>query len=261
MKDKLQLNTPEIAYTIPYEWGQLHMTEAADDAYGITPLTTVVDGGSDEYRHLDYNPSIDLTIVSPEETDVEPIRPTTTKNQKSLAGVVNLGIASDEFIEANETGLAQLIEQTGMPIPEDEIEKVTASLHQDTPQMLAHLMADLSQAEVETLLSGHILGEQDAILNRYIKAIGTLGVVGGIGIVAPAAILNGGSINPVSFLMGMSYTGYHISRIQKRVQQNLEDRTKSQKKAETLARLAGLFVSSDIHRSYCRSHFDRQFEV
>ena len=59
-KQKIEHTLPsaELEYTIQYNWGQLHMTKAANDAYDIVPLTSVVDGGSDEYRHMDNFPSI-----------------------------------------------------------------------------------------------------------------------------------------------------------------------------------------------------------
>jgi hypothetical protein len=51
--------SPEIKYTLPFEWGNLHVTKAADTAYGLMPVTDVVVNG---HQQLAINNATDAEL-------------------------------------------------------------------------------------------------------------------------------------------------------------------------------------------------------
>lgn len=261
-KQKIEQTLPsaELEYSIQYDWGQLHMTKAANDAYDIVPLTSVIEGGSDEYRHIDEYPSIDITITSPNEF-VEPVRPVTTKKQPSLVGTINLGINTDSLIDNGQEKLIEFIETTGIDIPEDDIRELRDTIERDTPQMMAHILVELASKEAQLLISENEILKSERRLLKRIKTLGFTAIGGSVAVVTPSIILNDGIVSPINAVIGLGYTGAYIKLIHRSVKDYLKFQPLVDSGANALGYFRSLRVADDIHQSFCRKHFDENFEV
>ncbi len=261
MKKISNNETPEIEYSIPYNWGHLHMTERAHQAYKVIPLTPVIEGGSDEYNNIDGSPSIDITVRVPEEEFTEPVRPIVNRRQKSLVTSVTPGLDSKTVEASTERALMDLIDIFGSDIPEGEIEKISSQIKQDTPQKIGHLITELSMVQTQREFAEHLQAEADKRSVRQSRAVGAIGVAGGAMILSLTSLLGGEGASPESIAIATGYSGYGVYKMGRLSKDYLKNRQLIKQGNGLASSIVAEVVGEDIHRSFCRRHFDSEFEV
>ena len=255
-----------IRYTVPFEWGTIRVTEAAHEAYLLTPLREGVQKG-------DIAPEarpgyVDVRLVSPEEVPESSQGANRDLHIFTLLHEERLGIhagfsqsvaespksarnllqdiygAEDEEFEA----IMEDFESSSEDLPEELAERqqlsqlLVHSLSGAIPQPVINSYSDIERSESNrkalrraTVSGGVMLGA---------SGVGALvvGPVMGLSLVAEAIF---GTYATAGFWIARRYMKAYLGGASGREQKIADE-------AEQLARA----VSDDIHETYCLAHFD-----
>lgn len=258
MKESEQTNTPEIAYSVQYPWGQLHVSESAHDAYRMQPLTPVIEGGSADFTPDTDSPSIELTVVTPSELDQEPVV-ATSESTNALAGLIELGPSIQSVTDIAESTLEQLVSEAGVDVAESEFADATEEFQQDAPQQLAHLLAARTAHEVERLVESDVLDQVDERLYSRLRMLGSITVLGNAGVVAPNFFFDDGAVGPLSYSLATLYSAFWLMRGRQELKRYMESKPQVERSASLAGVAMAQVVGEDIHASYCRRHFNNEF--
>jgi hypothetical protein len=266
----------DIKYTIPYEWGTLRVSEAADEAYGFVPLTAqIVKGNSDEVLASDnkFNHRADIILMSPDEyreheewdfdqTD-EPVGIGVSIRTKKQQTLIKLGLTQDRQGMLRRV-LKGLSEETG--VDEDEIDAAFTSADDDIPatEKIAHeLPQDLIHAVCDSIGTAASTAAEQVLNQRQDRqALRRAAALGGTGLASAGVILGLGSYDQVVDVETVALAGTYVTGFfgvaYSSMRQYLSQRYMAGRYNERLSYTAGQTVAESIHKTFCARHFDRQ---
>src|SRR5438309_5078337 len=122
--DQISAN-PEVAikYTLPFEWGRLQVSEAADQAYGFVPLVPNVLKGDQEIKipkDSMFKGRTDILILGPDEHEDASLPFGLPPDIAAILGSVSIDFAKDRSIIKAATG------QTNSELADDILHGIAA---------------------------------------------------------------------------------------------------------------------------------------
>ncbi len=264
-----------VEYTVPYSWGTLQVTEAAHQAYGLNPLVATTNSRSKTTTlPSDSAPHVDVLLIAPEEGEdhIPPgafaLRPTLHKEGVSL--IVGFGNDRASLGEEFKRGLLGQLQMIANTDDEDILERVTnedgvsalEALEHEVPQALAHGLA----IGVKEGLENPLVSWERMQSNK--KFLGFVARMGGLAVGGSTVILT--SPNFVAPELPMTYgrlvipTAFAVSSLAlnyRTIRRWLQTSDYREIAVQESAELKAMEVSTSLHQTYCRQHFDEQFEA
>lgn len=249
-------------YELPFIWGSLHVTEQADAAYGLVPLTTQsLESEANRLSGIEAkNFRTDIWLVGPKELEYlppsypdSPIFSGRSETQTSDKGIeVICGFAKDD--EEITQFVLELTESDGMELPEDAPPDL---LTQGAHQMIAHGIVDIVATNV-AFATQHLLENDtgNTVLSRARKDF-LIGLGGGTYMSVSQLVMQGhvdtfGEVASGGLVVGGAMFAYHGLR------QYIHNMAAIRRMIDEKSNQFGMIVASDIHRTYCTKHFDSQ---
>lgn len=246
-------------------WGSLHVTEQADTAYGLVPLTTLTLEESEANRLSMVKPPgfrTDIWLVGPEEFEhpLIPFPGTPIVSGASRTEQTDKGLEVTCSFEQRDVQIIHQfqdrIESGEAELPEDPSPHL---LSQEAHRMVADALVNMVAKNV-TAAAQHFL-ENDVsnmVLSRARKNF-QIGLGGAAFVLAAELIVQGrvdtlGEVSISSLVVGSAMVAYH--GIKKYLENLGEIRHGSSVIAEQYAQV----VAYDIYRTYSASHFNQQAE-
>ncbi len=258
----------EIRYTIPYEWGQLRVTDEAMDAFHLIPLVSGVHDGLPPKEPHDQ-PQIIITIVGPNKIAKHAIDGVSP----SLVSSINVSEGSrptDVVVAATES-VADIIKrlksdltmhldidlETTETMVNHEGRTIDDFVGTEFPQDLAHNFALVAASECARAE----LYRRNKVSERLIKKqskLNTIATVGSVALAGSVNVMTGQSDQSISvWLLGL-FTAIQTASFfinQKRI----EKKDVSLKLSNSIASVQfGDKVHSDIHEAFCRNAFEER---
>ena len=258
--------TLPLEYTVPYDWGSLHVSQEAHDSYGIMPFCpNVIEGGQFDSSKQRPDPRLDVFLVGPKESQTQ------GSELHSVSQIYKHGIGIAVAFPDNQVDLHQKIvsdlnfalSQLHEDAPKNILEYITdedgipavESVEHDIPQLFAHTFASLSGLEMAAALETWINRYDSNRIYRQVKLLGAGGIVGA-GVVLTPALLADSHIGIGNLVIPSVYltTYWNLARLNlKRFFRNQEQK---QEVAKLTSKVAGLQISDSIHKTFCSRHFD-----
>lgn len=270
----------DLAYTIPYEWGNFYVSQEAKDSYGLIPLTAEAQSGSPvDHISTPGNPDFSITVVGPNEFfDNEP------EMQMSQTGVLRLlrqysdsgvelklgfsdNIASiKDVLQARlKHGLAHMFdmepdeveEHLGEVVDEHDI-PLNESIEQEAPQMFVHGLCGVIR---ETGIDAMEKWSNADVNRRFYKRVKFNGAValGGTALMTTIPTLAGEFHLPNLIATGV-YASTQAFILKTSVKRYLQSENSLRQATQLFAMQFTTQATNDIHNSFCRHEFDRQME-
>lgn len=272
-----------IKHTLPFEWGSLRVSEAADMAYELVPLTANFIKGSGKEVGQSEILAINIWLLAPEEVPEEQwaeLRPfgdlTETWTTTSIDGKrIDIAIAhsknrasiSDVGISDMEELFAQASEATGIDLEDllNSIEDEHGFNHEDlvrrmVPTLITHATVAAIQVETELAVAKHIKNEMDNVVINKVSLRGAV-ALGGAGVVLAPDIINGEGVSTPSVVISGTLAGALLWLGRRDLKNFLWNRPVFDKSAERIAETRGFMVGQSVHEAYCPNHFDRVNEA
>ncbi len=258
-----------IEYSIPYSWGALQVSEAAHDTYDLIPLTADVVESDIEVTSQEITP-IKLLLVSPDEfsegkpNDVNycDFGQYRIDQEKGLNTVVtSLGIDAESVRSITRNGLGNIGYMLGLPIDnisdEDGI-PVSESIEAETGQILAHKFSMLGSVAVKNLIHQDMLERENKRAVRTVTALGTAAAASSSIILGVNAAT--GTLDGFDFALAGGMASFYTMRLRSVVKKYLHNVRHINQLSSQAGTLVGGLVGEDVHSSYCKKVFDRNFE-
>ena len=241
-----------IKYTIPYEWGVLRVTNEADAAYGLIPLTPQATAGdviADNTANRQTS-RVEIRLAGPQELEQQV---DSVDDVRHWAGGVILAKIDDKSLNLTIGFVASTDEIVASFEDSSAIEEVKDTV----PYILVH---ELTQ-EIEVATASLMTIIEDQKSNRRLRR--QVWTSGGIAVAATTALATFdftiGEISPTSAaLFGTTVVSqaaiFHNTR--RRANNLAADLTR----AHFLAGLTlGATAARDVHDSYCRNVFNATY--
>jgi hypothetical protein len=257
-----------IQYSIPYKWGDWHVSETAHDAYGLVPLTADVLPGYVSQDKTELRPNTQIFLVTPGELGIPEIpsggffvRPILSKHGVEIT--IALGENAEELTSRLQESTLQAIgEHTGLDVDNlkrDAIDGDGVSLEENlkhaVPQMVMHNFVNALGQRVPELTTIWKRVEMNRKFAKRVAAYGGVVLTGGA-IVALSTITNHSADSNTMELLGLYY-GVEGGIVYDMLRRHLRLANSKEHLLETQSKVYGDMVASDIHSTYCRDHFDR----
>jgi len=250
----------KIAYHIPLRDGVFQVTQEAHETYGLVPLTpNATNGVVQNLPKKTDQPFVHVILASPgelEDSDRD------TLDAGEAGSFINTIIIDNQivFTIALSPHLADEME-----IPEDLInneQESDALIEDQIGQFYAHTLTGLVEKITSKNSVFQFLSEVE---NKFQKKVRTRQVLGASGFAAVAinGLYNGQNNTPT--LLAVAFANYLLqttllqSTLRKHSREQLDGTT--QMIANLKARTLASSIASDIHESYCSSHFASQFNL
>lgn len=258
----------DIKYTVPFEWGALHVSEAADRAYDLVPLTA---NTRDGYVAADTSgkAASRVFIVGPGEMDIPPVEGTNLYVTSGVYGkavqvVAMLGKTSQSRISDVQQITLEAAQQATL-LDDDELQMAIDNGNIELPSVedtantisqvvLHNLVRTLEQPATNAWMS-LLRAERAERQYAKIRNLSAFTLLLSAGMVAGFTAANHGSTPPYALAM----TGLYLTiGIGGTLVQLRQDATQTNVSALSQARLANAIANGmreDIHKTYCASHF------
>jgi hypothetical protein len=264
-----------IKYTVPFEWGRLRVTESANEAYGLVPLTPSFIKGDTEISpsiEMGSLPPTNVLLVGPSEVSKENL-PSDAFNARAelrltKQGIdVILGFANDKetMAKQGEMILSQVVQMTD--IDEDNLSKIlnedgislSEAFEHSVPQQFAHVIPAIVKNRVEVASADWMRASSDT---RLIKSATRSGIAS-LGIAALMLSPEIETGEPISALRASVAGGLLIGTFagaRSSIKSRLRMRRENEQYVNFLADFHSTRVAEAIHLTYCTNHFDRENE-
>lgn len=248
-------------YSLPFVWGRIHVTEEAEQAYGLAPLTTsaIEEENNKKIGELDENIKTDIWIVGPSEIpggfhavgDGVPVAAKGKITPEGIDVVCAFAASEKEIVDHIE----ELADTDSWNIDEDAppdiLSQEVHSLYADTlsgvliPNMMPTVHAKLQEASGAMAITG---------AKRSLR----IGLFGAAYINAANLIITGEVDKFTELTSGASLAagGYFAYR-------GLKKYIQRPGTTNMLMVMAGGYtemVANDVHRTFCPRHFNQQMQ-
>ncbi len=258
-------------YGIPYEWGALHVSKKANEAYSFVPLREGV--SKDEATLIDKDVETtfrtDVYLLSPQEFDELPIDDSPPEVAGTGGGLyeihkdgisIKLALSQDketaqqrlvesvtELTEHNGGNINDVVTEHGIPFME--------SVGQDSVQNLVHEFSQLAHAVSEGAILDFCRAKADKKLLTRASLLGSTGLVGAGGMLGVGGAING-EVDTLSAVVALAYSGAYSYFAGRSVKQYLGSTNEREQRFGVISGVHGARVAQDIHNTYCTRHFD-----
>jgi hypothetical protein len=267
---------PAIKYNVPFEWGTLHVSEEAAEAYGLVPLTPdAVEPAAEPGlpKQLTDLPPTDILIAGPTEI-LERSSDVPMQSGKWLGGVLlsnvakqgsmmTLGFLHDtddlrknvlddatEHFGIDREHLAELVSDEGL-----SLESV---VEHDVPQIFAHAIAQTLFEASAHLKVAQLEQQSSRRLKRVLVTSGAIAVAGtGVMLGIDTLVDN---FSPLSMSVVGIYAGVQGMLIRTRYKRQKLISMFDKQIARLTGAMYGHQISSDVHAAFCRKLFDAKLE-
>ncbi|HEX5797930.1 MAG TPA: hypothetical protein VFX79_01120 [Candidatus Saccharimonadales bacterium] len=287
---------PSIKYTLPFEWGTFRVSEAADEAYGLTPLASgKIDGSSNEVSGDEVpTPRADIWMLAPSELDMADVLQAEPSAQ---------GVPVGAFVGArrHEGGISvvcglnkdrKTIETQFKQMFEDQAREALGDTLEDGEEISAEDMIGLSgeqkglslaeiiernttQTIIQRLCAKQLPTPLSANIESWIRRASDLeslqhiGKQGKIALGAGAAVILGGTLatletpSPVDditlALAAIAFVGMNFRKLNELLAGHMRARDEAEDYIREFAFRGSMNITSDIYKAYSTEYFDRQF--
>lgn len=270
-----------VQYGIPYEWGALHVTKPADEAYGFVPLTpdVITNGGIDISKTKAAGLRTDVYLLGPDEfiekADIGKQHFSNAyKADLAAVGAVSLrknGIVlrlaltkdADSVKDRMLSSMALLAEQTESDLDDlrtkDGIPLKEAIAHQ-TPQTLLEALCIYTADVTREAAADFFTGDLNRKILRRSSRLGAFGLAASGVLMSTNAALRG-SIDPLVAASALTYTGYYSFLARQAIKRHLKNAAYSGEMIRKASFVYAGTIAEDLYRTYCSAHFDRQAEA
>jgi hypothetical protein len=265
-------------YGVPYEWGALHVTADADEAYGFVPLVAGVikGGGIDMEQAPKAAIRTDIYLMSPREfidqadNGLLPSAPFIGDIGYGAAGMhkgglelrVALAERTEEVERLSLDAIASHAKEIGSEIDDmrtaDDIPVVEA-ISQDASQFLVHGLTSLITNITRESAIEFMTADRNKKALREVTHIGGLGLAGAGLVLGANGILNG-EVDAVSASTAMMFVGFYSNSARRFIKRHLAESNLYRHGIDNTASAYADTVAEDIHTTYCTAHFDQQAE-
>lgn len=263
----------ELQYGIEYEWGALHVTKNAHQAYNLVPLVEGVKNGDGiELGPVEEFPiRTDIYLVEPEEyilmaTDGSlPRQPymtgdgmgATKLHKGGMEIILGLKGRTDAAVDLAKDNISAISEKFDFPINDDE---VIDRIEQDMPQLALTYLCSLAKVAIENSADEYVRAETAKKTMRATNFAGALAVLGtstmlGTGLVDNGRIDAFEAIATIGFLGGFEL----IRRIP--LKAHFSYTNERERKMEAMTSGYGNIIASDIYKTYSAEHFNKKAEA
>jgi len=255
-----------IEYSIPFEWGTFQVTEKAHRNYGLIPLIPTNGPLAEAPSAPDLPFTTTVTLIAGEELEGNDIPSgafgaASQIRKKSIDTILVVGGNIDSLINTMINNSSVIISNLSgeEAEPNDIFTEEGISLpdviRQDFPQVIAHSIVKEAINPLSDSVHQWLSMEANKKSLRSVTALGATGLIGG-GVLAGAFVaLNGSHAGAESVIIPLAYTSTYLFAARERLKRHLFSTTARGELAE-LAHLQALEVVNDIHKAYCRKHFD-----
>ena len=268
--EHLRLDVP-MEYSVPFEWGDLHVSETAHQSYGLLPLTSDIRDGF--YPSLDVRPPRSrVFIVTPGELGTPPVpegeafvKPILHK--KGLEVHVAMGddkeTAAKSYSQAMRDEIRRALdiedvddEDFDRSVKDEEGITFGEQIEQNVTQYLVHGLYQELDNRVPAALRIWLRAEHNRIFLRDISAVG-------VGAAALAGMFVYLGVTDHSNLDLETASGYLVAGLATtrfNVKRELQRSNRRELHFNKIAKRIGSSVAYDVHSVYCRDHFDRVWQ-
>lgn len=256
---------PAEKYEIPFLWGSLHVSEQADKAYGLVPLTTKSLESDTNSLFGDIKDSglhTDIWLVGPDEMGPPPIqapeeaffigcavsRPT----KKGVELWCSYGGTDDDLARF----IREQMEYEGHEIPHDAPPDF---IGQEVHHAISHRLADGVVQNLQVPVRHVLKNSADKHAFRqakksFLAGFGSAAWIDGFELLANGRIDTIGEVSGIGFAALGSTVAYLGLRKYIAINEGMNSHI------DYLASRYIQEIGYDIHRTYCRHHFDSQAE-
>lgn len=271
---KVMSEAVPMEYTVPYDWGRLHVSGDAHSAYGMQPLTAdILEGGS--LRGYGLNPlNIDIFLLGPNQVPHSPDDDQAgdmyvTSRHLKRGVVVSIGLSNSQTELHTQLGelVAKSITENNNE-PDIDITTVTTEdgipisevLANNTPQMVAHLIAGVIQEEVSSSVEQWQTDIEARKAYRSISFTGASALVGAGIILAPSFLVSNGVVRPEQLIVPSIYAGVQLNSARAKLKRFVTSQHRRQALSQFSANIIGTVAAESVHHTYCSKHFDATTE-
>jgi len=264
-------STPDIdiQYSIAFPWGDWHVSTAAHNATGLTPLAPVEDGFVARQADNAYRLPTRVYLVKAGEFGT----PEVTSGQTAIMPVSSrYGTAVRVALGDTSTDIAkwymgQAVEavkaEDNIDLPEDEIrdslhsmtgEPLEEALGLEAPQLIMHHFTNVLVDALPGILLKNEIEEQNRAKFALVRNTG-LAALTGVGLCTLAGIFEQNYYAGIgSFIVAAAGTARQVSQL--RSTYHLEAELIPALAEQTESR--SITIAEEIHNIYCRRHFERK---
>lgn len=262
-------------YSVPYEWGNLHVTEEAHAAYEMIPLTPTKPCDLELVKpgrsRRGSEPRLDLILAGPSEANNAGEGTTFwssvyaddnqvivvaghTKDKAAMISTSRQNIFDSyrQFIGTESASDEEILDTVGV-VGGGSIDEV---LDNKVSQAFAHEFADVFESAVGTTLE-HYKNLFDNM--QFLRNAATIGFVSIAGI-SPAVSLGYEVSESLATLAPAIFTAITVGGLLRSTRKYVHSQHERTVLNTQIANAKAELVSGSIHDTYCDTHFDNQFE-
>jgi hypothetical protein len=257
---------------IPFEWGTFQVSEAANAAYGLVPLSPNQERGPFDTSQQEKKavPSTNIYLLGPDEMLVNfglgIITSQPSFDEKGVSIHVSLSNTLDGMREKVEgfldgaeaedvegSGLEEIYEAVQDFIVDDDSTRVEAALRQSLIHLLLLPIGNTTVQATKDWLRSDLNRSAYKLMRNAAKA--TLGIPAAVGTME---LVTYGKIDPVQAAGIGAIILYGAVRVGSETKKYLKNEGVREAMLELPAAQYTDSVLNDIHEAYCSAHFDRQ---
>ena len=263
----------EIQYGIEYEWGALHVTKNAHQAYNLVPLVEGVKSG--DGIKLDpvqeYPIRTDIYLLEPDEyidlatEGALPKYPYMTNDgmgatilhKGGMEIILGLKGRTDAAVEHAKNNIPSFTRNLGIPLDDNE---VMDQIEQEMPQLALNYLCNLAKIATENSADEYVRADMAKKAMRVTKYTGALAIMGTSTMLA-VGLANDGKIDSFEALAAVGFlSGLEIIR-NTPIKAHLKYTNERERKMEAMTGGYGNIISNDIYKTYSAEHFNKQAEA
>lgn len=270
----------EAKYRLSFEWGAVHVSEKADKAYGLVPLTADVIRDAEDDTHVEnaWGMRTDVYLLSPEEfnQDISKTK-IVSRPYRTASGVgatifandgIKLFLALHDGQEGTESRLLNDLEsyvnyyylcedmedaQTPDDIP------IKGSDEQEITQLLVHDFCDLVDEATRESITEYFRAERSKFAAARLARLGSKALIGaGIAIGTVGTLHNG--IEMIIPDAAIVYAAVQSQLAYAYIKKHMRQANSLEFELKNTASNYGNVVGYDIHQAYCATHFNMKAE-
>ena len=264
-----------IQYSLPFEWGSFHVSETAHNLYGLVPLlANPVEGYKPQSG--DRPSTSQIFLVAPGEMRTPELRPT----EDYVRPVIHKSgvdfVLSQGHLNAERMGeqvSASLLR--AMPLimgidPEDfqaNIEEIgitpdfLESLEDIQPQRIIHELTYYLSQEATSPVEAWLRTENAADFYKRLRWHSALYFGAAAVGTTVSTIPNHLTVTPFGATLGVGYVLLGANNARQTIKQRLKNENFREQLVRLNAKLITAQTADDIHRAYCRYHFNDEFNA
>ncbi len=263
-----------LAYSAVFPWGNFHMSEKAEEEFGLLPLGPVIEGGQRITPDKDSSERIDVFVVATDELqDTDTPQgfhlPYRSSFYRRGIGIALTPIISREMVmEEINLDAEMLFEDLE---ESEEGEELPAGLKEQFAQFLDEKRDDIPQFVISHAITGQVgravteiseerlSAEIEKTLLGRIKG-GLISIPISTGIFLGTSHLIDGQINGVDLVIGAGLLGLQSITEFSRLKRAVKESGQYYKRLPHLSAHLGRIAANNIHELYCSEHFNARFE-